>query len=181
MTQTVQTPPYTVETDEKVVVVVVYTPNLLFRGELVVKKLIRVNTWLRTNTTPDRITLYNAKALVTSAGTGAKPTYFTELHIATHQIEAFHLLPPASEPIDYDPTEPNRRMQQVTVLLDSFRIDGSLRMSMQANLTKFLDTVRETFTPVYDAQVTNAQVPSIGTLSVPYLLVRQESCVFTLP
>jgi hypothetical protein len=181
MTQTIQTPPYRLDQDEKVAVVVVYTPGILFRGELVVKKLIRVNTWLRTNTAPDKITLYNAKALVTAGGTAGKPMYFTELHIATKQIEAFHLLPPANEPLDYDPTEPNRRMQAVTVLLGSFRIDGSLRMSSQSNLTKFLDITRETFTPIYDSQVSNPLIPSIGVLSVPYLLIRQESSVFTLP
>jgi hypothetical protein len=103
------------------------------------------------------------------------------MHIATHQIEAFHLLPPASEPLDYDPTEPNRRMQPVTALLGSFRMDGSLRLSTQSNLTKFLDIARETFTPLYDSQVSNPHIPSIGTLSVPYLLVRMDSCVFTSP
>ena len=181
MTQNIQTPPYTLEPDEKVVVVVIYTPGILFRGELIVKQIIRVSTWLRTNTAPDRICLYNAKALMTTSGGAGKPSHFSELHIAIKHIEAFHLLPPAKDPPDYDPSEPNRRMLPVTALLGSFRFDGNLRLSTQSNLTKFLDISRETFTPMYDSQVSNPLMPSIGVLSVAYLLIRQESCVFTIP
>jgi hypothetical protein len=179
MIQKIQPPLYTLASDEKMAVVVVYTPGILFRGEVVVKKMIRVNTWLRTNTAPDRICLYNTKALVLSSEGARKPSYFTELYISTKNIEAFHLLPPANEPLDYDPTEPNRRMLSVSALLGSFRFDGSMRLSTQSNLAKFLDISREAFIPMYDSQVSNQLIPSIGVLSVPYLLIRQESCAFT--
>ncbi len=179
MTQNNQPPPYTLASDEKMAVVVVYTPGILFRGEVVVKKLIRVNTWLRTNTAPDRICLYNTKAMVLSSEGAKKPSYFKELYISTKTINAFHLLPPATEPPDYDPTEPNRHMISVSALLNGFRFDGSMRLSTQSNLAKFLDITREAFIPMYDSQVSNQMIPSIGVLSVPYLLIRQENCAFT--
>jgi hypothetical protein len=181
MSQTIETPPYALEPDEKTVMVVVHTPGILLGGEVVVKKLIRVSTWLRTNNAPDYIRLYRVRTLVTAPGAAAKPVHYKELHVGFHQIQAFHMLPPAQDPPDYDTTEPNRHMVPVSVLLGGFRIDGHLRLSTQSNLAKYLETAREVFTPMYDAQIQNPQIPSVGVMRVPYLIVRRESSLFSIP
>lgn len=181
MTLTNVTPPYTLEADQKCAQLMIYTQDALYWGEVVVKQVIRVSTWLRTNSAPDRLTLYNARALHTTSNTGVKPMQFTELHLAVSQVMAYHLVPPAHDPIDYDPTEPNRRMQPASMLIGSFRIDGHIRLASQSNLAKFLEITRETFTGIYDAKITNFLMPSLGVISVPFLLVRQETTVFTLP
>lgn len=180
MTAAAQTPPYTLEPDEKVAQVMAYTASALYWGEVVVKQIIRVSTWLRTNTAPDRFPIYNAKCILSTAGAAARPMAFTELHIATSQILMFHLVPPAKDPPDYDPTEPNRYMQPVSLLVGSFRVDGCLRLSTHSNVGKFLEVTHETFTSIYDARITNPVNPSFGAISVPYVLVRQEATVFAL-
>jgi hypothetical protein len=180
MTQTVQTPVYTLNSDEKTAQVMMYTVNGLYWGDVVVKQVIRVSTWLRTNTAPDRICLYNAKYINTFTSTLAKPTQFRELHVATSQVLAYLLMPPAKEPPDYDPTEPNRRMQPVSILIAGFRMDGCLRLAGQTSLGKFLELARENYTAVYDAKISNPNLPGLGVISVPYLLVRQEVAIFTL-
>jgi hypothetical protein len=158
----------------------IYTPSSLFWGSIVVKQMIRISTWLRTNTVPDRICLLNAKALVTTSGTNARPpASFSELHVSVTQIQAFHLVPPAKDPIDFDPTEPNRKMEPVNVLAGSFFIKGSIRISANGNLRKFLEVNREAFTAVYDAEISNQITPSMGNIAVPFILVRQETAVFT--
>lgn len=181
MAETAQTKPYTLGPDDKVAQIMAYTANALYWGEAVVKELIRVSTWLRTNTAPDRICLYNAHALMTSLGAAARPMQFKELHIATSQINVFHLMPPAKDPLDYDPTEPNRRMQPVTILISNFRIDGNMRLASSTSLAKFLEVTHETFSAIYDVQISNPAIPSFGTISVPYALIRQEVGIFTLP
>jgi hypothetical protein len=181
MATTVQTPPYTLGDYDKVSQVMVYTANALYWGEVVAKEMVRVSTWLRTNNAPDRISLYRAKVMNTGAGVQARPQQFTEMHIASTQITAFHLIPPAKDPVDYDPTEPNRKMEPVCMLVSNFRIDGHLRLATQGTIGKFLEVVRENFTAVYDAQITNPGNPAFGMIAVPYLIVRQEATIFTVP
>jgi hypothetical protein len=180
MTETDGGPRYTLGPNDKVTQVMVYTASAFYWGEVVVKEMVRVSTWLRTNTAPDRICLYNAHAILLSAGAGVKPMAFGELHVATTQVIMFHIQPPAKDPPDYDPTEPNRKMQPLSLLVGSFRVDGSLRISTHATIGKFLEVTREAFTSVYDARVTSPSLPGFGAISVPYLLVRQEVAVFTV-
>jgi hypothetical protein len=175
---TTQTPPYTVGPDDKVASVMLYTANYLCWGEVVVKNMIRVSTWLRTNSAPDRVCIYNAKAVNANAATPAKPLQFREFHVAVSQILAFHLVPPAKDPPDFDPTEPNRRMEKVNLLVGNFKVDGCLRLSTKSNVSKYLEVARESFTPVYDAQIVNPTMPAMGVISVPYLIVRQEATIF---
>jgi hypothetical protein len=181
VTETHRTPPYTLEFDDKVANVMVYTWNTLYWGEVVVKELVRVSTWLRTNNAPDRVTLYNAKAMSTITSTPARPLQFTELHISVNPILAFHLIPPAKDPVDYDPTEPNRRMEPVTMLFSTFRVEGHLRLASRTTVGKFLEVTHEAFTAIYDAQISNILNPGFGVISVPYLIVRQDATIFALP
>jgi hypothetical protein len=144
----------------------------------VAKNIIRVSTWLRTNTIPDRLSLYNASALVTTGG-AAKTVSFKELNIAVSQIQALHLIPPAHDPPDFDPTEPNRKMEPVYALVNSFMIKGSLRLSANTSLKKFLEVTHESYTSLYDAEITSLINPAFRGITVPFLMVRQDSTVFT--
>jgi hypothetical protein len=178
MTLSNTTPPYVLGPDDKCVQVMAYTNNALYWGEVVVKQLVRVSTWLRTNTAPDWICIYNAHSMLTHSNGQAKPARFRELQIATSQVLAFHIVPPGKDPVDYDASEPNRRMQPVNILVSSFQIKGHLRLATQSNVTKFLETARETFTSIYDAQISSPSLSQFGTIAVPFVLVRQEVGVF---
>jgi hypothetical protein len=164
--------------DEKVSSVMAYTLNGIFWGEVITKSAIRVSTWLRTNSAPDYITLYNARALNTNLSGNPNPALFHDLHIPTPQIIAFHLLPPAKDPLDYDPEEPNRKMELVTILQGNFRIDGKLRLSQQTVLGKYLEVTREQFTPMYEADLRCLTMTALGAMHVPYVLVRQNSSIY---
>jgi hypothetical protein len=177
-TVTVQTPPYTLSPDEKVARVMAYTSNALVWGDVVVKEMIRVSTWLRTNNAPDRVRIYSARMVNTTASSQVKPLHFSEVYIATSQINVFHLMPPAQDPVDYDPTEPNRKMEPVTMMVSNFRIDGHLRLAVSGSVGKFLEVVRENFTSVYDAQISCPTNPGFKTITVPYVIVRQEATAF---
>ncbi len=171
-------PLFTVSADEKVAQVMAYTASSMYWGEVVVKERVRVSTWLKTNTAPDRVCLYNARGILNSAGT-PKPNSYPELHIAASQILCFHLIPPAKDPVDYDVTEPNRHMEPINALAGAILIKGHIRLSDRANLAKFLEVTRENFTPMYDCEIYNLAIPSMGAIAVSYLLVRQEAAVFT--
>lgn len=180
MTATAQTPPYTVGPEEKAVPVMAYTQNAMYWGDVVVREAIRVSTWLRTQNAPDRVRLYNARVMGSVGAPQTKPVHFSELYIATTQINIFHMIPPHKDPVDYDETEPNRKMEPVTLLVSNFRIDGHLRLATSGSVGKFLEVVRENFTSIYDAKISHPNIPSFGVIMVPYLIVRQEATVFTI-
>lgn len=181
MTATAQTPLYTLGPEEVAYPVMAYTTTAMYWGEVVVTKAVRVSTWLRTQNAPDRVRLYNARVMGSAGNPQAKPLHFSEVYVATTQINAFHLIPPHKDPPDYDPTEPNRKMEPTTILTSNFRIDGHLRLATMGSVAKFLEVVRENFTSVYDAKITHPNNPSFGMIMVPYLIVRQDPAVFTIP
>ena len=179
MTQSTVTPPYTLQDDEKAVQVMVYTQATLYWGEVVLKNIIRASTWLRTNSAPDRVTLYNVKALSILTPTPPRPSVYTELNVAVTQILAWHMAPPNNDPLDYDSTEPNRKMEPVTLLVTTFRMDGTLRLSSRSSMGKFLEVTRENFTGLYDTKITNVLIPSFGPINVPFL--RNKECSSATP
>jgi hypothetical protein len=163
--------------DEKVVPIMVYTSASLCWGDVTVKEVIRVSTWLRTNNAPNFICLQNAKVLSTN-GAQTKPVYFQELYLVAAKILAYHLIPPATDPLDYDPSEPHRKLEPVTAILGPFRLDGKLRMATISNLGHYIDVNRETFTSLYDVEISNPMIQGLGIIKVPFVLLRQAEAAF---
>jgi hypothetical protein len=169
--------PNTVAHDEKITAVAVYTMTGLAIGKLITKEQVRVSTWLRTDMAPGYLPLHQARFLsLAGTGTGQAMT-FSELHVPSSQVIAFHLLPPASDPLDYDPDEPHRKMEPVTVLIGFFRVGGFARMSTYSNLGKYLEATKETFLPIYQVEISNLATPSLDVVRVPYALVRQDAAL----
>jgi hypothetical protein len=164
--------------DEKLVSLVVYTASHLYVGDLLIKNMIRVNTWLRTNMAPDTIHLYNGKCIQTTGDGSNRPMVFSELFIPTAQLIAYHLMPPLTEPPDYDPKEPNRRMEPVCAIVGPFRIDASIRIASKSSLVKYIELSREIFSGLYDAEITHPTMASFGKMRVPFVIVRQNNAVF---
>ncbi len=169
---------YKLQDGDKVTVVMSYTLNSVAWGEVITKEAIRVSTWLRTPMAPQYVTLFDAKLILTG-GAQHPPQSFRELHVPTAQIIAFHLVPPAHETLDYDPQEPMRKMEATTALVGSFRFDGCIRMSTQTSLERYLDVAKETFTPLYEVDISQPTAPGIHALHVPYVLIRREMVTFS--
>jgi hypothetical protein len=164
--------------DEKVTPVTVYMMTGLAIGKLITKEQIRVSTWLRTDMAPDYVSLYEARFLSLSGSEMGTSLAFSELHISATQVLAFHLLPPTSDPLDYDPKEPHRKMEPVSAVSGFFRFDGLIRMSTYSTLGAYLDVTKEAFTPLYEVQVISLAIPTLTPIRVPYALVRQAGALF---
>lgn len=172
------TAPYTLEAGEKTTPVMVYTQNLLIWGDVVTKEAIRVGIWLRTSAIPSYILIYGVRIVSFSSGSPTKPQLFSELHLPSSQIIAFHIKPPAHDPLDYDTNEPMRKMQSTTALVGAFRFDGYLRMSTHTTLGRFLDVAKEAFVGMYDVDITQPSSTATGAMKVPYAVLRQDSVMF---
>ena len=154
--------------DEKTATVLVYTPNMLVRGDVVVKESVRVSIWLRTQGVPNFIHLIKPQVIV-FGGTPPKSHAYEEMFVPTDQVIGFHLAPPAADPMDYDPTEGNRTMQPVHVLMASFFMKGKMRISSAADFATSLEVSKVPWVSIYDAEIVNPYLPQFA-MSVPMLL-----------
>lgn len=171
---------YVLKPDEKTTPVMVYTQDTLVRGEVVTKQsVLRVSIWLRTDGAPKYMHILKPQ-VITFDGTPVKPLSYSEIYFPTSQVIGFHLLPPASEAMDYEASEANRMMQPVDVLVGSFIMKGNLRISTQTELGQSLEVARQAWMSIYDVHITNPYLPQMPPLFVPMILVNPEHVAFGL-
>lgn len=162
--------------DEKMTPVMIYTQNSLIRGSVITKENIRVSTWLRQAGAPEFLHLRNANVLI--LGASLQSQNFPDFFLSTPQVCAFHLLPPASDPMDYDETEPNRKMEPLTVLVGTFRFNGHMRMAAITDLTTHLSIIRSPLISIYNIEISNPNLQAMGVLKVSMALVRTSLVSF---
>lgn len=170
---------YTPSPDEKTALVMIYTHNALIRGQAVVKESIRVSTWLRTDGAPDYIHLLKPQILTISASS-VKTQAFEEMYFPTALAIGFHLVPPAQDPPDYDPSEANRIMQPVALLVGPFTFRGKLRISSQTDLGSSIATSRIAWMSIYEVNISSPALPQMGMLNVPMAIIRPLHVTFAL-
>lgn len=160
----------TLASDEKSTLVMVYTQDSLVRGEVVTKVNVRVSIWLRTDGAPHYFHLYNAQMLFFGGGP-AKSSNYSEIYIPVESVIAYHILPPAQEPLDYEEGERNRAIQPVTVGAGTFLMKGKVRYSAQSGFGSSLEMLH-TWSSIYDAEINNPSLPQMPAIQVPMLLVH---------
>ncbi len=164
--------------DEKTAAVMVYTQNMLVRGEVITKESMRVSIWLRTQGVPNFVHVIKPQVIMFGA-VPPKTLAMEEIFIPTPQVIGFHLAPPAQDPLDFDTTELNRVMQPVEVLLGSFILRAKIRISTQTDIPTSLDVMRMAWVSVYEADIVNPFLPQF-TMHVPMLLVNPNQVSFGL-
>ncbi len=164
---------YTLAADEKATTVMIYTHNALVRGELVTKQNARVSIWLRMQGQVNYVHIHKPQVL-TFGGPLTKSMINDEMYCPIQQIHAFHLAPPADEPLDYDESEPNRAMKDVNLLLGDFSIKGKLRISTHADLATSLEVAHAGWLSVYDVEIAPVFVPQFPVMKAPMMLVNPK-------
>ena len=170
---------YTLTPEEKATPVMIYTRNTLIHGEVVTMESIRVSVWLRTEGSPEYMHLLRPRVLNLS-GNATKMLTFSELYIPVPEMIGFHLTPPAHDPLDYDESEMNRRMQPVSVLVGGFVFNGAIRVSTQVDLGTSIISGRAVWMSIYNAKISSSYLPQMGEVQVPMLLVRPSKVNFAL-
>jgi hypothetical protein len=162
--------------DEKIAMVMVYTNNMLARGEVVAKENARVSIWLRTQGVPNYIHLYKPQ-VISFIGAVPKTFSFSEIFIPTVQVIAYHLAPPAQDPLDYETGEANRTMQPVELMIGPFMLKGKIRISMATDVATSLDVMRASWMSIYEAEITNPYLQQFN-VKAPMLLVNPSQVNF---
>ena len=168
---------YTLAADEKITPIMLYTGNLLVRGELITKESARVSIWLRMQGQVHYIHVQKAQVL-NFGGPLTKSFSYDEMYVPISQIIGFHLLPPAEEPLDYDPSEPNRAMHDVQLSLGNFSAKGKVRISTHADFATSIEVAHAGWLSVYDIEVTTLFVPQFPAFHAPMMLVNPMAVSF---
>ena len=168
---------YTLAPNEKTTPVVVYARSKLIQGDLVTQENVRVSIWLRMHELPNYIHLLNAKILF-FGGSPPKSLAYSEYYFPTERIIAFHLAPPASDVLDYDPDASDRVLADVNLILGEFMLKGKIRISTRADLATGLEVSHMTWLSVYEAEITNPFQQQIPVIHVPMLLVNPRLVSF---
>jgi len=155
-----------------------YTRTTLVRGDAVSKQSVRrLNIWLRLDGAPKYMHILKPQVIV-FGGMAVKPLSFSEIFFPTSQAIAFHTLPPTDEPLDYDPEEANRAMQDVHVLVGTFVVKGKIRIAAQTELATSLEVARVSWMSVYEAEIANPYLPQMSPIHIPMMLVNPERVAF---
>lgn len=171
---------YILRPDEKTSLVMLYTMHSVVRGEAVVKQNVpRVNIWLRTDGAPRYIHILKPQVLV-FGGSPVKSLSYAELYFPTSQVIAFHTLPPIDEPLDYDPNEADRRMEDVDLLIGTFVLKGKIRISTHTEVDTTLESAVVSWMSVYETSISNPYLPQMPALQAPMVLVNPNHVAFGL-
>jgi len=168
----------TLAPDEKSTLVMIYTQNSLARGEVVTRESVRVSIWLRTDGAPRFFHLHNANMLFFGSGP-ARSSNHTEVYIPTAMVSAFHIAPPAQDPLDYDEDEKNRADEIVSAAVGTFIFKGRIRYSAQSGLAASMEMTLN-WMSMYDVEITNPNLPQMPAIHVPMLLLNPSQITFSL-
>lgn len=171
---------YVLRPDERTTPVMIYTQESVVRGEVVTKESVhRINIWLRTDGAPKYMHVLKPQVLV-FGGSPVKALQYQEMYCPVSQLIAFHTLPPTDEPLDYEADEANRMMQPVDVLVGTFVMKGSIRISTQTEVGVSLEVARVTWMSIYDVSIANPYLPQMPPIQVPMVLVNPNHVAYGL-
>ena len=168
----------TLASEEKSTLVMVYTQNSLVRGEVITKENVRVSIWLRTDAAPNFFHVQNAQVLFFGSGP-VKSSNYSEIYVPSAAVIAFHLSPPAQEPLDYEEGEKNRAVETVSATVGTFIFKGKIRFSAQSGIASSLEMIKS-WMSMYEVEITNPSLPQMPAIQVPMLLVHPGQVSFGL-
>ena len=155
--------------NERATPAIAYTAGGLYRGEVVAKTNVsRVLNWIRTANAPKY--LHFTKVTVLPMGPNARPSNYNGLFVPVADMIAFHLMPPANEPLDYDADEKNRVMADTTALVGSMVFSGKMRFSSQMDAAQSLEMQKLPWMSFYEVNISNPFVPQM-TIQVPMVVL----------
>ena len=169
---------YILRPDERTTPVMFYTQDTVVRGEVITKESVhRVNIWLRTDGAPKYMHVLKPQVLI-FGGSPVKALSYSEIYYPTARLIAFHILPPAEEPLDYDPNEANRMMEPVDVIVGTFVMKGKIRISTQTEMGVSLESARVSWMSLYDASISNPYLPQMPPIQAPMVLINPNHVAY---
>jgi hypothetical protein len=172
---------YILKPDEKTTPVMLYTQDVMVSGEAVTRQNVsRVNIWLRSDGAPKYMHILKPHVVVFDRGPAPIALTYPEIYFPVSQAIAFHTMPPTDEPLDYDPSEANRTMQDIQVLAGAFMMKGKIRVSSQTDVVQSLEMAGAAWMSLYDVEVANLHLSQMPALQTPMVLFNPSRVAFAV-
>ena len=142
----------------------VYTSQGIIWGKLPHSELIQASRILLGVTIPEYVYLVEAQALFLEPNFAAKPVRHSQMMVPTNTVLGFNLMPPQKDQLDYDPTEPNRKMSPVTLYMGPLVVKGNLRISEITNVKTTVEVTKADFITLYDIEVSHPNNPKMSPI-----------------
>jgi len=174
MAETIQTSQTNLNHGETATAMMFYTTDSLIWGNIIHHEEILPSRILVGVTIPEFISVYQAKILFTQPNFISKTISHSEVHIPSQKILGYHLMPPQIDQIDYDETEPNRKMAAITAYLGSFTVHGSIRISEITTVKSNLEVLKSEFTTLYNLEISHSHKKEMSPIrsNMGYFRVR---------
>lgn len=169
----------TLKPGEKMTPMMFYTSTGLVWGDIVHHESILPSRILTGVTIPEYVTVYNAQIIFAQLNFMSKPIRRKELFLPAGQINAYHLTPPQEDQLDYDPTEPNRKMSPIEVHFPPFTTRASIRISEITTVKSNLEVLKADFISFYNAETTHTNNPNMKAIRTNMILVRSKASIFS--
>lgn len=153
-----------------------YTADSLVWGNIIHHEEILPSRILVGITIPEFVSVYQAKILFTQPNFIPKPISHSEIHIPTQKIVGYHLMPPQTDQIDYDETEPNRKLEPITVYLGAFTLRGLIRISEITTVKSNLEVLKSEFITLYDLEISHSHKKEMSAIrsNMGYFRIREN-------
>ena len=176
MAEAILTSSVTLKYGEIMTAMMFYTKDSLIWGDILHHEEILPSRILVGVTVPEFISVYNAKIMFMEPNFISKPVSYSELHIPSIKIIGYHLMPPQEDQIDYDKTEPNRRMVPLAVYMGAFTIQGFARISEITTVKSNLEVTKSEFLTLYDLEITHSHKADMKSIrsNMGYFRVREN-------
>ena len=176
MTETMAIPQTSLKYGETTTAMMFYTANSLIWGNIIHHEEILPSRILVGITIPEFVSVYQAKILFTQPNFISTPISHSELHIPTQKIIGYHLMPPQIDQIDYDETEPNRKMEPLTAYLGAFTLRGSIRISEVTTVKSNIEVLKAEFLTLYDLEISHSHKKEMSAIrtNMGYFRVREN-------
>jgi hypothetical protein len=142
----------------------VYTSQGIIWGKLPHSELIQPSRILVGVTVPEYVTLLEAQVLFLEPNFAAKPIRHAQIMVSSRTILGYNLMPPQKDQLDYDPTEPNRRMTPVTLYMGALMVKGSMRISEITSVKTTVEVTKADFVALYDIEVCHPNNPKMSPI-----------------
>jgi len=166
---------YTLKENEKATPIIAYTEDTVIYGKIVTRNIVPVPILLRMEGAPNYIHLINAQII--RPDDPSKALKFSELLAPSQELIAYHVAPGVPVELDYEESEPNRRMVNLKVTMGSFAANCQLRISTKTELTTSLEVSHTSWLSLYNGFITNTYLEAMK-VSTPMFLVRPEKVAF---
>lgn len=153
-----------VQTGEITSPLMVYTAHGLIWGNMLHNENILATRTLTGVTMPEFITLSDAQFLNIEPNYISPPASHQHIHVPTATILGYHLTPPHRDQLDYDHTEPNRKMVPVTLYLGALQARAVMRIASVSSIRTTLGAVKASFVSLYDLEIYHPNNPKLAPI-----------------